>query len=59
VGQKGERKRNKKKKKERKRQGNCHFNQPYLSGFCVVLYVGALKARREKKLLLLLQVLMN
>jgi len=59
VGKKGERKRNKKKKKERKRQGNCHFNQPYLSGFCVVLYVGALKARREKKLLLLLQVLMN
>jgi hypothetical protein len=41
VGQKkrrrGEREREKYKKKEkkkRKRQSNCHFNQPYLSGFC-------------------------
>ena len=50
------------KKKREERQGNRHFNQPYLSGFCVVLYVGALKARRRKKrkkLLLLLQLLVN
>ncbi len=63
VGQKTgerERARNKKEKNERKRQGNRrHFNQPYLSGFCVGLYMGALKVRRKKKLLLLLQLLVN
>jgi hypothetical protein len=37
-----EREREIKKKKKRKRQGSRHFNQPYLSGFCVVLCVWVL-----------------
>jgi hypothetical protein len=50
-------------KKERKRQANCHFNQPYLSGFCLVffLYVGTFQAKKERKRekTLLLQLLVN